>query len=61
VRIAGVAHSPDAEKLHMVTIGRGKVLLGVQSGFVITDPIPIHFYDDKTQLIDLAQTGIEQA
>jgi hypothetical protein len=60
VPIDGVPHSLYAEKLHVVTIRKGKVLLGVQGGFAITDPLPIHFYDDKTQLIDLAQSGAQR-
>lgn len=57
VPIDGVPHSLYAEKLHVVTTRKGKVLLGVQGGFTVTDPLPIHFYDDKSQLIDLVQTG----
>jgi hypothetical protein len=30
----------------------------VQGNFLITDPLPIHFYDAQTQLTDLAQIGI---
>ena len=39
---------------------KGDVLLGVQGGFLITDPLPIHFYDDKTQLTGLAQIAAKR-
>jgi hypothetical protein len=55
--IAGVPNARYAEKLDVVTILQGDVLLGVQGGFLITEPLPIHSYDDETQLIDLAQSG----
>jgi hypothetical protein len=60
VPIDGVPDALYAEKVHVVDILHGDVLLGVQGGFVITDPLPIHFYDDKTQLTDLAQIGVER-
>jgi hypothetical protein len=53
--IDGVPNSLYAEKLHVAEILHGNVLVGVQGGFLITDPLPIHSYDDKTQLTDLAQ------
>ena len=43
--IDGVPNSLYAEKLHVVNLLEGNVLLGVQGNFVITDPLPIHFYD----------------
>ena len=49
-----------AEKSHVVNILKGDVLLGVQGGFLITDPLPIHFFDDKTQLTGLAQIGLKR-
>lgn len=58
VPIDGVPNSLSAENVHVVDILKGDVLLGVQGGFVITDPLPIHFYDDETQLTGLAQIGI---
>jgi hypothetical protein len=58
VPIDGVPNSLWAEKTHVVDILKGDVLLGVQGNFIITDPLPIHFYDAKTQLTDLAQIGI---
>ena len=58
--IDGVPNSRWAEKLDVVNILKGSVLLGVQGSFVITDPLPIHSYDDKTQLTDLAQLGIKR-
>ena len=58
--IDGVPNCSDAEKLHVVNILQGDVLLGVRGGFLLTDPLPIHFYDDETQLTDLAQIGIKR-
>jgi hypothetical protein len=55
--IEGVPNSLWAEKTHVVNILKGNVLLGVQGNFTITDPLPIHFYDAKTQLTQLAKTG----
>ena len=60
VPIDGVPNCLYAEKLHVVNLLKGDVLLGVQGEFVITDPLPIHFYDDKTQLTDLAQIGVKR-
>ena len=60
VPIDGVPNSLYAEKLHVVNILKGKVFLGVQGNFIITDPLPIHFYDAKSQLTDLAQLGIKK-
>ena len=39
---------------------KGDVLVGVQGGFTITDPLPIHFYDDKTQLTGLAEIAAKR-
>jgi len=58
--IDGVPNSLWADKLHVVNILQDGVLLGVQGGFLITDPLPIHFYDDETQLTDLAQIGVKR-
>lgn len=60
VPIDGVANSLYAEKLHVVNILQGGVLLGVQGNFIVTDPLPIHFVDVETQLADLAQIGIKR-
>jgi hypothetical protein len=60
VPIDGVANSLYAEKLHVVNILKGNVFLGVQGNFIITDPLPIHVFDAKTQLTDLAQLGIKK-
>jgi hypothetical protein len=60
VAIDGVANSLYNEKLHVVEILEGEVLVGVQGGFTITDPLPVHFYDDKTQLVDLAQIAAKR-
>jgi hypothetical protein len=58
--IEGVPNSLWAEKLHVVNIVKGNALLGVQGGFLITEPLPLHFYDDETQLTDLAQIGVKR-
>ena len=58
--IDGVPNSLWAEKLDVVNILKGDVLLGVQGGFLITDPLPIHSFDDKTQLTGLAQIGLKR-
>jgi hypothetical protein len=55
--LEGVPDALWSEKLHVVNVLKGKVLLGVQGGFTITDPLPVHFYDDQTPLAQLAQTG----
>jgi hypothetical protein len=60
VPLDGVPKSLYADKLHVVNILKGSVMLGVQGNFIITDPLPIHFYDAKTQLTDLAQIGIKR-
>lgn len=58
--IEGVPNALWADKVHVVNVLKGDVLLGVQGGFLITDPLPIHFYDDETQLSDLAQIGVQR-
>jgi hypothetical protein len=58
--IDGVSNSLYSEKLHVVNILQGDVLVGVQGGFTITDPLPIHFFDDKTQLTDLAKIAAKR-
>ncbi len=60
VPLDGVPNSLYADKLHVVNILKGSVMLGVQGNFIITDPLPIHFFDAKTQLTDLAQIGIKR-
>jgi hypothetical protein len=60
VPIDGVPNSLWADKTHVVDILKGNVLVGVQGNFLITDPLPIHFYDAKTQLTDLAQTAAKR-
>jgi hypothetical protein len=60
VPIEGVPNSLWAEKTHVVDILKGNVLVGVQGNFLITNPLPIHFYDAKTQLTDLAQLGAKR-
>ena len=56
----GVPNSLYADKLHVVNLLKGDVMLGVQGNFIITDPLPIHFFDAKTQLTELAQIGIKR-
>ena len=58
--IDGLPNSLWAQKLDVVDLLKGDVLLGVQGGFLISDPLPIHSYDDKTQLTDLAQIGLKR-
>lgn len=60
VPLDGVPNSLYAEKLDVVNILAGDVLVGVQGGFTIVDPLPVHSYDDKTQLIDLARTAAKR-
>jgi hypothetical protein len=56
--IDGLPKSLYAEPRHVVNVLAGDVLLGVQGGFLITDPLPLHFYDDQAQLVDLARIGV---
>ena len=58
VPVDGVANSLYNEKSQVVNILKGDVLVGVQGVFLITDPLPIHRYDDKTQLTELAKIGV---
>ncbi len=60
VPIDGVPNSLWADKTHVVDILNGDTLVGVQGNFIITDPLPIHFYDAKTQLTGLAQTAAKR-
>jgi hypothetical protein len=61
VPIDGVPNSLRAEKLNVVDILKGDVLVGVQGGFFITDPLPIHSFDDTAQLTQLAQLAAKRA
>jgi hypothetical protein len=56
--VDGLANALYAQKLQVVNVLRGAVLVGVQGNFVVTDPLPIHAYDDKAQLVDLAKLGL---
>jgi hypothetical protein len=58
--IAGVPKSLYFEKAQVVDILKGNVLLGVQGTFIVTDPLPVHYVDVKTQLTDLARLGIKK-
>jgi hypothetical protein len=58
--IDGVANSLYSDSLHVVNILKGDTLVGVQGPFTITDPLPVHFYDDKAQLTQLAQLGAKR-
>ena len=60
VPIDGVPNSLYAEKLQVVDLLKGDVLVGVQGGFTVTDPLPIHPYDDKAQLTQLAQLAAKR-
>jgi hypothetical protein len=60
VPLDGVPNSLYSDTLHVVNILKGSVMLGVQGSFVISTPLPIHFYDAKTQLTDLAQIGVKR-
>jgi hypothetical protein len=56
--VDGFPNALYAQKLRVVNALKGDVLLGVQGNFLITDPLPIHAYDDKAQLVDLAKLGL---
>jgi hypothetical protein len=56
--IDGFPNALYAQKLQVVNVLKGDVLLGVQGTFLITDPLPIRPYDGKAQLVDLAQLGL---
>lgn len=58
--IDGVANSLYADSLKVASILKGDVLVGVQGDFVITDPLPIHHYDDKVQLTTLVQQAAKR-
>lgn len=60
VPIDGVPNSLWADKTHVVDILQGNVLVGVQGNFLITNPLPLHDYDAKTQLTGLAQTAAKR-
>ncbi len=60
VPIEGVPNSLWADKPHVVDILKGNTLLAVQGNFLISDPLPIHFYDAKTQLTGLAQAAAKR-
>ncbi len=56
--VDGFPNALYAKKLRVVNALKGDVLIGVQGNFLITDPLPIHAYDDKAQLVDLAKRGL---
>jgi hypothetical protein len=56
--IDGFPNALYAEKLQVVNVLKGDVLLGVQGNFLVTAPLPIHRYDDQAQLVDLAKLGL---
>ena len=61
--VAPIDHFPNAlyaEKLQVVNVLQGDVLLGVQANFLVTDPLPLHEYDARAQLVDLAKLGLER-
>jgi hypothetical protein len=56
--VDGLPNALYAQKLQIVNVLKGAVLLGVQGNFLVTDPLPIHTYDDKAQLVALAKLGL---
>jgi hypothetical protein len=56
--VDGFPNALHAPKLQVVNVLKGDVLLGVQGNFLVTDPLPVHTYDGKAQLVDLAQLGL---
>jgi len=56
--VDGLPNALYAQKLQVVNVLKGAVLLGVQGNFLITDPLPIHTYDDQAQLVALAKLGL---
>jgi hypothetical protein len=58
--IEGVPNSLWQETTHAAEVLVGDTLVGVQGGFLITDPLPIHSYDDKAQLTKLVQTAAKR-
>jgi hypothetical protein len=60
VPIDGVPKSLYNEQSQVVDILKGDTMVGVQGVFLITDPLPIHRYDDKAQLVQLAQIGVKR-
>jgi hypothetical protein len=60
---APVVGVPDAlwgAKAHAVQVLRGQVLVGVQGGFLATDPLPLTFADDQAPLTGLAQVAADR-
>jgi hypothetical protein len=49
-----------AAKRQVVNVLQGDVLLGVQGTFLDTDPLPLHEYDARAQLVALAKLGLER-
>lgn len=56
--VDGLPNALYAQKLQVVNVLKGAVLLGVQGNFLITDPLPIRAYNDKAQLVDLAKLAL---
>jgi hypothetical protein len=55
--VDGLPNALYGGRRHDVNLLQGGVLLGVQGNFLVTDPLPLHHYDDKAQLVDLARLG----
>jgi hypothetical protein len=53
--VDGVPNALYSDTAHVVQLLKGDTLVGVQGGFTITDPLPIHSFDDEAQLTQLAQ------
>jgi hypothetical protein len=60
VPVEGLPKSLYNEQTQVVDVLKGDTLLGVQGVFLITDPLPIHRYDDQQQLVDLAEIGLKR-
>jgi hypothetical protein len=58
--IDGLSDALSATKLHVVNLLKGDVLVAVQGGFTITNPLPIHSFDDSAQLTQLAQAAAKR-
>jgi hypothetical protein len=59
-QIDGVSDAIWSAKAHTVQILRGKALVGVQGGFLVTDPLPLQLADDQAQLTGLAQLAADR-
>jgi hypothetical protein len=58
--VDGVPDAIYSDTGHVVNLLAGGVLVSVQGAFTITDPLPIHYSDDRSQLAQLAQQGAKR-